>query len=95
VPGLERLAVTAAAGQHINGQGTAWSVRLDVLWCRLSPQPPGDVTAVADLVKRCSKRDLELPLELPADLPLEGLLIALDSQEEDCPLLLVLPKNAC
>jgi len=65
-----------------------------VLRCLLGPQRPGDLTAVADLVMRCSERDLTLPLELGTDLPLQGLLVAFDAQEEVGPLLRELSKNA-
>jgi hypothetical protein len=94
VPGFERLAVTAAAGQQLNDPGASRPVGFDVLRCLLGPQRPGDLAAVADLVMRCSKRDLALSLELTADLPLEGLLVALDAQQEVGPLLRELSKNA-
>ena len=48
---------------------------------------------MADLVMRCGERDLALSLELTADLPLEGLLVALDAQQEVGPLLRELSKN--
>ena len=94
MPGLERLAITAAAGQQLNDPGATRPGGLDVLRCLLGPHRPGDLTAVADLVMRCGERGLTLPLELPADLPLEGLLIAFDAQEEVGPLLRELLKNA-
>ena len=94
MPGLERLAATATAGDQLNDPGRPWPVRLDVLRCFLGPQRPGDVTAVTDLVMRCSKRDLALPLELTADLPLQGLLVGFDAQDEVGPLLRELSKNA-
>ena len=61
-----------------------------------------DVTAVADLVMRCSKRDLALSLELGIDLPDERFLVGLllrrslrlGAQQEVGPLLRELPKNA-
>ena len=94
MPGLERLAVTAAAGDQFNHPGRPWPVHLDVLRCLLGPQRPGDVTAVADLVMRCSKRDLALSLELGIDLPDERFLVGLGAQQEVGPLLRELPKNA-
>jgi hypothetical protein len=60
MPGLERLAATAAARDQLNDPGRRWPVRLDVLRCFLGSQRPGDVTAVADLVMRCGERDLTL-----------------------------------
>ena len=38
------------------------------------------------LVIRCGERDLTLSQELAADLPVQGLLVALDRQEEVGPL---------
>ena len=92
--GLERLAITATAGQQLNDPGATRPVGLDVLRRLFGPHRPGDLTAVADLVMHCSKRDLTLSLELPADLPLEGLLVAFDAQEEVGPLFRELLKNA-
>ena len=94
MPGLERLALTGAAGDQFNHPGRPWPGRLDGLWGLFGPHRPGDLTAVADLVMRCGERDLTLSLELPADLPLEGLLVAFDAQEEVGPLLRELLKNA-
>jgi len=94
VPGFERLAITATAGQQLHDPGAPRPVRLDVLRRLFGPHRPGDLTAVADLVMRCGERDLTLSLELSADLPLESLLVAFDAQEEVGPLLRELPKNA-
>lgn len=93
MPGLERLAATTAAGDQLNDPSRPWPVRLDVLRCFLCPQCPGDVTAVADLVMRCSKGDVALPLELTADLPLQGLLVGFNAQDEVGPLLRELSKS--
>ena len=94
MPGFERLAVTAAAGQQLNDPGATRPVGFDVLRCLLGPQRPGDLAAVADLVMRCSKGDLALPLELGVDLPEEGFLVDLGAQQEAGPLLRELSKNA-
>ncbi len=94
MPGLERLALTDATGQQLHDPGATWPVGFDVLRYLLGPHRPGDLAAVADLVMRCSKRDLALPLKLPADLSLQGLLVGFDAQEEVGPLLRELSKNA-
>ena len=49
--------------------------------------------AAADLVIACHKGDVPLAVELALDLAVQGLLVALDGQEEVGPLLLELPKN--
>ena len=48
---------------------------------------------MADLVIHCHKRDLMLSLELGLNLAIQRLLVALDRQEEVCPLFLELSKN--
>ena len=92
--GLERLAITAAAGQQLHDPGATRPVRFDVLRCFFGPHRPGDLTAVPDLVMRCSKRDLAFPLELAADLPVQSLLVAFDAQQEVGSLLRELQKTA-
>ena len=93
VGGLERLAVTAAGGVHLNDPAGADPGFCDVLRCLFGPQLPGDVTAVAFLVIPCLERDLALPLKLTADLAVEGLLVGFHCQEEVGSLLLELLKN--
>lgn len=96
VGGLERLAVTAAGGVHLNDPTCADPGFCDVLRCLFGPQLPGDVTAVAFLVIPCLERDLALSQKLTADLAVEGLLVGsplrgrlrLHSQEEVGSLLL-------
>ena len=94
MPGLERLAITAAAGQQLNDPVATRPVGFDVLRCLFSPHRPSDLTAVPDLVMRCGKRNLAPPLKLAADLPLQGLLVGFDAQQEDGPLLRELSKKA-
>ena len=102
MPGFDRLTATTAADQQLYDPGATRPVHLVVLWFLLGSHRQGDLTAVAELVMRCSKRDLALPLELSADLPLECLLVALllrrrlrlDAQQEVVHLLHELSKNA-
>ena len=101
--GLKWLAVTATGGAHFHDPAGAAPCLADVLWSLFCSQSPGDVSAVADLVFRCHKRDLALSLELAADLTLQSLLVRsplrgrlrLHRQEEVGPLLLELSKNSC
>ena len=101
VGGLERLAVAAAGGDHLDDQAGAAPGFSDVLRCLFCPQRPADVAAVADLVIRCQKRDVPLSLELALDLAVQGLLVGYsfgedfvyDGQQEVGPLLRELPKN--
>jgi len=65
----------------------------DVVWGLFGPQYPGDLTAMADLVIRCHKRDHAFPLELAADLAMQYCLVGLDRQQAVGSLLLELPKN--
>jgi hypothetical protein len=44
VGGLERLAVTAAGGDHLNDPAGSDPGFCDVLRCLFGPQLPGDVT---------------------------------------------------
>ena len=54
----------------------------DLLRGWFGAQSPGDVTAVADLVSSCYKRDVPLSLELVADLAVQDFLVALVRQQE-------------
>ena len=92
---LERLAVTATGGAHLHDPAGAAPCLADVLWSLFCSQSPGDVSAVADLVFRCHKRDVALSLELAADLTMQSLLVRFHGQEEVGPLLLELSKNGC
>jgi hypothetical protein len=56
-----------------------------------SPQGPGDVATVADLVIRCHERDLALSVKLAADLAVQRFLVGFHRQEEVGPLLPPLP----
>lgn len=56
-------------------------------------QRPGDVSAMAELVIRCKKRDLAVPLKLTLDLAMQGPLVGLFRQEEVGALLLELLNN--
>ena len=58
VRGLERLAITAARGDHFCNPAAAMPVRFDVLRRFFRPQSPADVTAMADLVIICYERDV-------------------------------------
>jgi len=49
---------------------------------------------MADLVMRCSKRNMALPPELGIDLPDEGFLVGLGAEQEFGPLLHELSINA-
>ena len=89
------LAVTATGGAHLHNPAGAAPCLADVLWSFFCSQSPGDVSAVADLVFRCHKRDLALSLELAADLTMQSLLVRFHRQEEVGPLLLELSKNGC
>ena len=93
--GLERLAVADPGGDHFSDPAGAMPVGLDVVWCLLGSESPGDVTPMADLVIGCHKRDVALSNQLIGDLAVERLLVGLDRQEEVGPLLRELPKNAC
>jgi len=93
VGGLKRPALATAAGRHLHDPAGADPGLTDVLWSLFRPQYPGDVATVADLVICCHKRDATLSLELALDLAMQGLLVALNGQEEVGPLLLELPKN--
>jgi hypothetical protein len=73
----------------------------DVLRRLLGPQRPGYVTAMANILITCYKRDLALSLEPRSDLAMQRLLIRLllrtslrlHRQEEISPLLLELLTN--
>ena len=58
-----------------------------------SPQRPGDIASVAELVIRCLEKDLALSQELVADLAVECLLVRFHRQQEVGQLFLELPKN--
>jgi hypothetical protein len=90
---LKWLAVSGIPGSYLHDPAGADPGFSDVIRCLFGAQRPGDVTAVADLVIRCHKRDLALALELAADLAVQCVLISLDRQEEVGPLLLELSKN--
>jgi len=93
VCGLERLTGASAAGRHLHDPAGANPGLGDELRGRFGAQRPGVVTAVADLVIRCHKRDPALSLELALDLAMQRLLVGFDRQQEVGPLLLELPKN--
>ena len=90
VVGARWLAVTASAGRDLRDPAGADPGFSDVLRSQLGAQCPGDVTAVANRMMRCSERDLAL--ELAADLAMQRLLIGLDRQEK-VGSLLVLSQN--
>jgi len=87
--GLERLAGASAAGRQLHDPAGANPGLGDELRGRFGAQRPGDVTAVANLVIRCHKRDPAFSL----DLAMQRLLIGFDRQQEVGPLLLKMPKN--
>ncbi len=93
--GLKWLAVAGAAGAHLHDPAGAAPCLADVLWSLFCPQCPGDVSAVADFVIRCHKRDVALSLELAADLTMQSLLVRFHRQEEVGPLFPELSKNGC
>ena len=76
-------------------------VLLDEFWGFFFLQVPGDAAAVADLVIRCSEKDVPLPEWLGGDLPVQRPLVRLllrkrlrlDGQQQVKPQLLELPKN--
>ena len=72
---LERLAVAAATGTHLEDPAGADPDCSDVLRCLSGPELPGDVTAVAVLLIVCHKKDVPLPLKLTADLAVNDLLV--------------------
>ena len=84
---------SGAAGAHLHDPAGAAPCLADVLWSLFCPQSPGDVSAVADFVIRCHKRDLALSLELAADLTMQSLLVRFHRQEEVGPLFPELLKN--
>ena len=101
VRGVKELGVTDAAGRDFHDPAGADSGLGDVRMGLFRPQRPGDVTAVADLVIACHKRDVPPALELAADLAVQGLLICYSfgeecvhgRQEDIGPLLLEPPKK--
>ena len=93
--GFERLAIAHACCHHFRNPASAVPVLLDVGWCLLGPEIPGDVAPMADFVITCDERDLALSNQLAGDLAVESLLVGFDRQQEVGPLLLELPKNAC
>ena len=91
--GMVGLAVSGAGSGHLhNPAGTAPGIT-DVLRCLLSPQRPGDVAPMADLVIRSHKRDRAFFLELAGNLAVQSALVAFHGQEEVGPLLLEELKN--
>ena len=72
---LERPTVASAAGRHLHDPAGANPGLGDELRGRFGAQRPGDVTAVADLVIRCQKRDPALSLELVLDLASQRLMV--------------------
>ena len=70
------FAVTGrGAGHHLNDQGTAWPIGLDVLRRLFGLELPPGLTPVPLLDIRCIESDLALSLELAADLAVQGLLV--------------------
>ncbi len=92
---LKRHALAGADGDDLNDPAGAMPVRFDVPRRFLSAQCPSDVTAVAELMIRCSERDLAFAKQLAGDLLVQRPLIGLDGQQEVDPLLLELSKNGC
>ena len=93
VDGAKGLAVTETAGRDYHDPAGADPGLTDVLRHLLGPPRRGNVTAIANLLAPCHKRDLALSLELRSDLAMQRLLIRLHRQEDVAPLLLELPKN--
>ncbi len=93
VSGMEGLAVAGANSDHLRDPAGAVPVRLDVLWCFIWTQGPGDVTALANLMIHCSKSDMPLPEQLVGDLVVDAALIRVHGQQEVGPMLRKLLKD--
>ena len=90
---VEWQAVAPTRGDDLNEPACADPLLADVLWRLFRSQCPGDVSAMADLVIHCQKRDLAVSLKLTLDLAMQCSLVGLGRQEEVGALLLELLKN--
>jgi hypothetical protein len=93
VLGLEWLAVAVPCGDDFNDPAGAEPGFTDVPRRIFRSHGPGDVSAMADLVVYCQKRDLAFSFELTLDMAMQRPLVSLDCQEEVGALLLELLKS--
>ena len=93
VLGLEWLAVAVPCGDDFNDPAGAEPGFTDVPWRLFRSQGPGDVSAMADLMICCQKRDLAFSFKLTLDLAMQRPLVSLNCQEEVGALLLELLKS--
>ena len=74
---LKGLALSDAAGAHLDNPAGAVPVPFDRLGGFFRPEAPGDVTAMTNLATHCSDWDSAFAEQLVSDLPVQGPLVRL------------------